>query len=113
MLLAAMLALFAGCATQRIDWQARIGVYTYDQAIMEMGPPADAAKLTDGTQVADWLTQRGQVIYTGSPEYYYPYHHGVIVGGPTMVTAMNTPNYYLRLTFDPAGRLKSWKNFAR
>jgi hypothetical protein len=46
----------AGCVTQKIDWSARVGNYTYDQAVMELGPPDKSAKLTDGTVVADWLT---------------------------------------------------------
>lgn len=99
----------AGCATQRVDWQGRIGTYTYDQAITDLGPPEKSANLTDGTVVADWLTQRGGVLINN----YYPYGPGMIAPiGPT-VTAVSAPNYYLRLTFDPKGRLKAWKRFTR
>ena len=56
---AGWLVLLTGCATPRIDWQARVGHYTYDQAILELGPPEKSATLTDGSVVADWLTQRG------------------------------------------------------
>jgi len=34
----------AGCVTQKIDWSARVGNYTYDQAVMELGPPDKSAK---------------------------------------------------------------------
>ena len=43
----------AGCATP-INWQARVGVYTYDQAVMDYGPPAGAAKLSDGSMVVNF-----------------------------------------------------------
>jgi len=109
--MAAVIVFFAGCVTNRIDWQARVGNYTYDQAILELGPPGKSARLTDGTVVADWLTQRSQVfVMNNGPYYSYGPPFGTV--GPT-ITTVNTPAYYLRLTFDPAGRLKSWKNFAR
>ena len=108
-----LLGLGMGCATHRIDWQSRIGNYTYDQALTEMGPPDKSAKLTDGSVVADWLTQRSQVFITPGATTFYPYGPAGagIVGAET--TAINTPDYYLRLIFDPAGKLKTWKNFAR
>ena len=61
----------AGCVTQKIDWSARVGNYTYDQAVMELGPPDKSAKLTDGTVVADWLTHHAQTIVAPEP-YFAP-----------------------------------------
>ena len=44
---------FAGCATgPKIDWAARVGHYTYDQAVLELGPPDKVAKLNNGVIVA-------------------------------------------------------------
>jgi hypothetical protein len=107
---AGLVLLLAGCATERVDWAARVGHYTYDQAIAELGPPNKSAKLTDGTQVADWLTQHGETIVTSTGAGYYPYRRAWVGPmGPNMLV-YNTPDYYLRLTFDPAGQLKSWKN---
>src|SRR5208282_3567728 len=90
--------LLAGCVTPRIDWVARVGNYTYDQAVMEFGPPDKSAKLSDGTTVAEWLTQRGQVVvapgpYFGPPGYYY---------GPVapMYSETYVPARFLRLAFD-------------
>lgn len=90
--------LAAGCATNRIDWQSRIGTYTYDQAVLELGPPENIAELTDGTRVGDWLTSRGRrsgggsfFIGRGYMLHHYPDYEG--------------PDYYMRLTFDPQGRL--------
>lgn len=28
-----------GCATNRINWAERVGYYTHDQAVLELGPP--------------------------------------------------------------------------
>lgn len=111
--LAALLltVLLAGCATRKIDWSARLGNYTFDQAVAEIGPPDKQAKLTDGTLVAEWLTRRGypQVYSTGgsfgSP--YYGWSHA-----PTYVGTIS-PDYFLRLTFDPSGQLKAWNKLAR
>jgi len=51
-------ALFiAGCATHRVDWDTRVGVYTYNQAVVELGPPDKQAKLTDGQTVAEWISR--------------------------------------------------------
>ncbi|MGH7994295.1 MAG: hypothetical protein ACREDQ_12305 [Limisphaerales bacterium] len=52
-------AFFAGCATTKpIDWNSRIGSYTFDQAVTELGPPDKQAKLSDGKTVAQWITHR-------------------------------------------------------
>ena len=51
---------FLGCSTSKpkTDWNARIGNYTYDQAVTELGPPDKSAKLSDGNTVASWITRR-------------------------------------------------------
>ena len=104
-------ALLAGCATRRIDWSGRVGNYTFDQAIAEMGPPDKQATLTDGMLVAEWLTRRGyhQIYATGgyyrSPYCNWPY-------SPTYLDTYSQ-DYYLRLTFGAGGRLQSWKTFAK
>lgn len=108
LLLLAVLAWVAGCAT-KVDWASRVGTYTYDQAVTELGPPDKQAKLDDGTIVADWITYRSRTqniaVIGGNPAGYY--------GGPVTATTMNAPDYYLRLTFAPDGRLQSWKKFSK
>lgn len=104
----------AGCATTKVDWAARVGSYTHDQAIVELGPPDKQATLTDGSVVAEWLTRRGRgVAYVGGAGYYgYPGHAGYYGGFyPAYVTS--GPDYFLRLTFGPNGKLAAWKKFAR
>lgn len=105
--------ILAGCATRKVDWAGRVGSYTYDQAILEFGPPDKQAKLEDGTMVADWLTRRGYhsgyltggYYGHGGPWIYAPY------SGPYLETY--SPDYYLRLTFGSEGKLKSWRKFAK
>ena len=64
-LLAALV--FAGCATEpKIDWAARIGNYTYDQAVLDFGPPEKSVKLDSGIVVANWITRHGYA-YSTSP----------------------------------------------
>ncbi len=106
--------LAAGCATQRIDWAARVGNYTYDQAVMDFGPPDKSAKLTDGTMVAEWLTRRGYTSTYSAFGYsgYGPYCYGPFYPGYPAYTEV-TPDYYLRLIFDPDGELKAWKKFSK
>jgi hypothetical protein len=101
-----------GCATHRIDWSKRVGHYTLDQALLELGPPDKEARLSDGTVVANWLTRRGRsAFYTGSGGYYRgPYGYGG--PGPAYLATVS-PDYFLRLTFRPDGVLSDWKKYAQ
>jgi len=103
--------LLAGCVTPRIDWVARVGNYTYDQAVMEFGPPDKSAKLSDGSTVAEWLTQWGGVVVAPEPYFVQP---GCYFGPLTpMYFETYVPARFLRLAFDANGKLKTWKKFAR
>jgi hypothetical protein len=99
--LALVLVFAAGCATNRIDWDSRLGNYTYDQAILELGPPENTATLSDGTRVGDWLMMRGR---SGGGSFFitrgYMMHH---------IPDSDGPDRYVRLTFSPEGRLTSYK----
>jgi len=101
---------WAGCATNKIDWAARVGTYTHDEAVVELGPPDKQEKLTDGTVVAEWLIQRGRVAYVGGAGYYgYPGWRGYY--GPSYI--QSGPDYFVRLMFDTNGKLIAWKKFVR
>jgi hypothetical protein len=107
LVLALVVLVLAGCATPRIDWSARVGNYTYDQAITELGPPDKSARLTDGTVVADWLERHAQTVVAPEPYFLPP---GCYFGPLTpMYTETYYPGCYLRLTFGPDGKLKAWK----
>jgi hypothetical protein len=96
----------AGCASPQVDWAARVGHYSYDQAVMEMGPPDKQAKLEDGTIVAEWLVNRGTTYVYGTGDPYWPYAGGT-------ATAQTTPSRYVRLTFGANGQLTAWKKVYR
>ena len=109
-----MIALGAGCQTiPKIDWAARVGAYSYDQAVRDFGPPNRSAKLTDGSTVAEWITQRSYSRTYMSPGfagfmYGYPY------GGPgPLLLDTYSPEYVLRLTFGPDGQLAAWKKVVK
>ena len=96
--------LLAGCATHRIDWNARVGSYTFDQAVTDFGPPDKQAKLSDGRLVAEWITRysNGGSVVVGTGFYGYPGGVGIV---------QTTPSYYesrLRLTFATNNILAAW-----
>jgi hypothetical protein len=101
----------AGCATQEAVWQARVGNYTQEQAIADLGPPDKSGKLSDGTIVDEWLTSRAHIVAAPEPYFFPP---GSYVGPATPTyTETYVPAHFLRLTFGPDGNLKAWKQFAR
>ena len=94
--LCSLLALAFGCATNKIDWQSRVGAYTFDDAVREMGVPEREAKLSDGSRVAEWLTSRGPM-YTRTTGFRGTRFQTYDVD--------KFPDQLLRLTFDPTGKL--------
>ncbi|MGN6552962.1 MAG: hypothetical protein ACTHLW_04495 [Verrucomicrobiota bacterium] len=106
----AAVILISGCATPRINWASRVGNYTFDNAVTELGPPDKQARLQDGTVVAEWLTRRGSTFTYPAYGYgNYPYWYAT----PPMPAYIDSPDYYLRLTFGPNGQLQFWKRFAK
>jgi hypothetical protein len=107
--LLAAIILITGCATQT-NWNSRIGSLTFDEAVVELGPPDKQAKLQDGTLVAEWLTHRGSTyVY---PAYGYgnaPYWYAT----PPAPMYLDAPDYFLRLTFNPEGKLQAWKKIVK
>jgi hypothetical protein len=110
-LLLAGMFLSAGCTTTRVDWASRVGVYTFDNAVVDLGPPDKQAKLQDETVVAEWMTTRGGTFMYPSPGYGYHYQYWDST--PPLPRYIDSPDYYLRLTFGPDGRLQAWKKFAK
>ena len=104
--------LIAGCSTTPpVDWDKRVGTYTFDQAVTDYGPPDKSAKLSDGSTVAEWMTSRGGTIISGPPFYPYgPYYTAPIA---PIYSETRLPSYYLRLIFDANGRLTASKKFAK
>jgi len=108
--LLAMLGLvFAGCtSTPKVDWNSRVGNYTYDQAVTELGPPDKMAKLSDGTTVADWIKHsHGGGMSFGVGTGFYS--GGGTAVGTGVGTSTGYPDRVLRLTFGPDGKLAEYK----
>ena len=104
-----VLGLFAllatGCTTPpKIDWDTRVGGYTFDAAVKDLGPPDKSATLTDGTKVAEWLGARG---------WSTPTYHSFPDGRVIRTDTGHGPDRWLRLTFAPDGKLKQWKHVWR
>ncbi len=102
----AFVVLAAGCATKpKTDWNARVGNFTFDQAVIELGPPDRQTALSDGRKVAEWVTgySGGSGLSLGMGGYGS--HTGV---GVSKSVGSGGREKVLRLTFDPAGRLLEW-----
>jgi hypothetical protein len=103
LLLPLALSLLGSCATTpRVDWNARVGNFSYDEAVRELGPPDKSARLTEGGLVAEWFSRPGGGLTVGLGTGFYRGGLGVGVGhavrpGPSV--------RILRLTFDEAGML--------
>ena len=100
----ATVILLAGCATHRIDWNSRVGNYTFDQAVTEFGPPDKQARLSNGQLVAEWVSryETGSTAVVGTGYYGYPGGVGIV---------QTSPGYYesrLRLTFNTNNVLTAW-----
>src|SRR3954466_9126674 len=110
-----VLLLIAGCATHpkvdpNIDWNSRIGNYTYDQAVAEIGKPDVVAETNEG-RIVDWILKESPQMSFGFGvgNSVYGSHGGAGVG---MGTSISPPPHgeYLRLIFDPQGKLKGWSH---
>jgi hypothetical protein len=104
-------SLGAGCrSTPKVNWDSRVGNYTYDQAVQELGPPDKTATLSDGKKVADWVQRsRGGGLSFGLGTGFSTGHTGVGVG---QSIGTRSSDRVLRLTFDPENKLVSWsKNY--
>ncbi len=111
LLLSAVVGLISGCASKpKPDWNQRIGHYTFDQAVQELGPPFSSIQLQDRTTVAEWFLKAGPQFSFGVGTGFIGGHTGVGVG-----QGVTTPpkGHYLRLTFGPDGQLQRWENVKR
>lgn len=107
----ALLILLNGCATApKADWAGRVGSWTLDDAVREMGPPDRTARLSDGSTVAEWANDGrrpsrfsfgiGVGAGFGGHGGGGAFEVGEIFGNDASATGR-------RLTFSPEGILKS------
>jgi hypothetical protein len=114
--LAVLVCLGPGCsstsqarkADQNARWNERIGTYTYDNALTELGKPSLVSESNEG-RTAEWvLRQSPQMSFGfGAGRSSYGSHSGVGVGVGSTVSPPPSGEY-LQLRFDPTGILRSW-----
>jgi hypothetical protein len=105
--LATFLTLVAGCASKPSpNWNERIGHFTFDEAVRELGPPVASTRLQDGTLVAEWFLKPGAQFSFGVGTGFYGGGGSVGVGQGVTVP---TPGHYLRLVFGVDGQLQHWE----
>ncbi len=103
--LALTLAGLSGCTLPpKVDWASRVGTYTFDTSVKELGPPEKSATLSDATRVAEWLAVRG----TSTASY-----HSFPDGHVSRTEGVRGPDQWLQLTFSPDGKLTAWKRVWR
>ena len=102
-------ALLAGCATTPpVDWNSRVGNYTYFQAVTDLGPPARQSSLSDGKTVCKWFIQSVIGPRFNSGMSYY----GNTGFAPSQSAASCHSDQMLQLTFDTNNTLTAWsKNY--
>jgi hypothetical protein len=94
---------FAGCATQNADWNRRVGNFTYQQAVGELGPPASQETLPDGHVTAEWVSRYN--VSATSPEMDSGfYDHAASFAHTDDATRESR----LRLTFSTNNVLTRW-----
>lgn len=113
-----LLLVFTGCATSKIDWNSRVGSYTYDRAVQDMGPPEKFAMLSDNSIVAEWLTKRGytkMVPLTGTAGRIDPPYTAYRTVNPPGATysTVTASDHFLKLIFGPDLKLRSWERVTR
>ncbi len=111
LLLVPSLMVEPGCASKpKRDWNQRVGHFTYDDAVRELGPPVSSTRLQDNSTVVEWFLKHGSQISFGFGTGFYGPGGGVGVG---QTVTQPAPGHYLRLIFGPDGQLQSWEKFRR
>ena len=100
----ASIALLTCCATTKVNWDNRVGHFTYDQAVAELGTPDHVEILTGGAITADWHTHRTSARSVGVGIGVSSGPVGVGLGAPVSSAGARA----LRLSFGPDKILKSW-----
>jgi hypothetical protein len=93
---------------RKINWSERIGTYTFDQALAELGKPAAVGESNAG-KTAEWVLRRSPRMSFGFGIGGGSYGSGGGVG-VGVGSGVSPPPHgeNLRLTFDTEGKLKEW-----
>jgi hypothetical protein len=105
-ILAVATTLLTGCrTTKEVNWISRIGTYTFDQAVIELGPPDKQTTLGDGMLVAQWITHRSGGASFGVGTGFYTGGVGV---GVSRSVGSGYRDKILTLTFGADRKLVTW-----
>lgn len=90
------------------DWGARIGKYTYQEAVAELGEPQVIAESVEG-KIAEWVLRQSLPlsIGVGFGGVGYGHHSSTGIGVGTSVSTLPSGEY-LRLRFDQDEKLVEW-----
>lgn len=107
--------LVGGCASgtkaviKDIDWGSRIGSYTYEEALAELGEPDVIGQSSEG-RIAEWVLERSPNVTFGFGfgGIGYGRHTSTGVGVGTTVSPPPSGEY-LHLRFDNEGKLAEWR----
>ena len=97
--------LLVGCATTKpVDWNSRVGNYTYNQAVAELGSPTLQSQTSDGKLSVKWVQPYTAATLNTGMSYY---------GSAGFAAGQNANrSQVLQLTFDANGVLTAWsKNY--
>ena len=102
-LLVVLVFLTVSCASgprtniKGIDWGGRIGTYTYEEALVELGEPDVITESSEGI-IAEWVVRRSPMVSFG---------FGFGAPGVGVGTSVSPPpsGEYLHLRFDKNGKL--------
>jgi hypothetical protein len=91
-----------------IDWGSRIGTYTYEEALAELGDPNVVSETSDG-MYAEWVLRQSPAVSFGFGfgGVGYGHHSSTGVGVGTSVSPPPSGEY-LHLRFDKDGKLAEW-----
>ena len=91
----------SGCKTTEVDWNSRVGKYTYDQCVAELGLPDKENKLSEGRTAYQWITLHGSHGFPSGANN----GTGDWMGSQPYVETYR--DHVLELTFDADGKLIS------
>jgi len=106
--------LVASCASgpraniNNIDWGSRIGTYTYDQALAELGEPNVMGESSEG-KTLEWVLRESPNTSVSFGFGTGSFGHSTATGIGVGTTVSPPPSgEYLRLRFDKNGKLAEW-----
>ncbi len=100
-----VVGLLMGCSTASVNWDKRVGVYSWQDALTELGPPARVADLAGGVKAAEWITPRTTGLPTAASTHS-SLRAASIDASPNY--GNTAPDKVLRLSFTPDGKLIDW-----